>query len=382
VTSGKKPPPRSTPINEAGKAVLRLLRSVPIVREKVIPWLVREEIDQVPSAPAVATMRRELERVSRTSGPVLVGPWLSEVGFELLYWIPFLNWAVADFGLDPARLVAVSRGGVASWYAGLCDRYVDLFDLYGIDEYRAANEARWRDAGNQKQYEIGEADQLIAKRAADRLGIRVEATLHPSVMYRLLRFFWYEKAAVSLLQKHTRFQPLAKPLLPPDRWGLPARYTAVRFYFRPSFPETEANRELVETVVRRLAADRPVVLMNTGLRLDDHDDVEVGTGGGVYRIDHALTARDNLEVQTAIVAGAEAFVGTYGGLSYLGPYLGVPTVGLYSHAPELVAAHLDVTWRLCRTMESPLTVLSRDDVTLLSSILGPVGARASGTGVA
>ena len=28
----------------------------------------------------------------RKPGPILVGPWLSEVGFELLYWIPLLRW--------------------------------------------------------------------------------------------------------------------------------------------------------------------------------------------------------------------------------------------------------------------------------------------------
>ena len=111
-----KPVPRSTPINEMGKAVLRSLRAIPVVRNKVIPWLVREEIDQIPSAPILAAMRKELRLLSKVRGHVMVGPWLSEVGFELLYWIPFLRWAVPEFNLDPSRLIVVSRGGVAGWY--------------------------------------------------------------------------------------------------------------------------------------------------------------------------------------------------------------------------------------------------------------------------
>jgi hypothetical protein len=364
-----KPVPRSTPINEMGKAALRSLRAIPVVRQKVIPWLVREEIDQIPSAPILAAMRRELRLLSKVRGHVMVGPWLSEVGFELLYWIPFLRWAVPEFGLDPSRLIVVSRGGVAGWYAGVADKYADLFDLYTVDEYRHANETRWQAAGNQKQYESGAFDGEIADRVAKRHGVRIEATLHPYLMYRLLRFFWYEKAAVSLLLRHTRFEALAKPALPAGRYGLPAHYTAVRFYFRPSFPDTPENRALVSSLVSRLAEDRAVVLLNTGLRLDDHADAETGAERGVYRIDHALTASDNLGVQTAVIANADAFVGTYGGLSYLGPYLGVPTVGIYSHAPELVPAHLDVTWRLCHTMESPLTVLSGADISLLKTML-------------
>ena len=92
-------------------------------------------------------MRRELARLAKVPGPILVGPWLSEVGFELLYWVPFLKWAVAEFALDPSRLIAVSRGGVSSWYQGIADNYVDLFDLFSIDEYRGANEARWQISG-------------------------------------------------------------------------------------------------------------------------------------------------------------------------------------------------------------------------------------------
>src|SRR5262249_55933679 len=157
----------------------------------------------IPTAPILAAMRGELRRLSKTSGPLLVGPWLSEVGFELLYWVPFLRWAVDEFKLDPARLIAVSRGGVASWYQGIANDYCDLFDLYTVDEYRESNEARWRERGNQKQYDVGTIDKEIAERVAERRGVKLAGIVHPYLMYRLLRFYWYEKAAVSLLLRHT-----------------------------------------------------------------------------------------------------------------------------------------------------------------------------------
>ena len=47
---------------------------------------------------------------------IVVGPWLSEVGFELLYWIPFLNWVKTYRPFDPERMVVVSRGGAGIWY--------------------------------------------------------------------------------------------------------------------------------------------------------------------------------------------------------------------------------------------------------------------------
>ena len=41
--------------------------------------------------------------------PIVMGPWISEVGFELLYWIPFLNRIVEAYRLDKRRIyIAVS----------------------------------------------------------------------------------------------------------------------------------------------------------------------------------------------------------------------------------------------------------------------------------
>ena len=40
------------------------------------------------------SVRLDLWRAARGSAPIVVGPWLSEVGYEVLYWIPFLRWFV------------------------------------------------------------------------------------------------------------------------------------------------------------------------------------------------------------------------------------------------------------------------------------------------
>ena len=70
-----------------------------------------------------------------------------------------------------------------------------------------------------------------------------------------------------------------------------------------------------------------MVSLTTGLRLDDHDGDDM-RDAGVQLLPENLTPRENLAVQTALVAGAPAFVGTYGGFSYLAPFLGVPHDGL------------------------------------------------------
>ena len=77
-----------------------------------------------------------LARLAKGSGPVLVGPWAGEVGFELVYWIPFVRWALGHAGIDPARVTVLSRGGTASWYAGLGGDYAEVLDYTTPDEFR------------------------------------------------------------------------------------------------------------------------------------------------------------------------------------------------------------------------------------------------------
>ncbi len=56
---------------------------------------------------------------------IAFGPWEGDVALELLYWLPFVRWAREAYALDPARLIAVSHGDVAHWYADACATYVD-----------------------------------------------------------------------------------------------------------------------------------------------------------------------------------------------------------------------------------------------------------------
>lgn len=354
-----------------GLALLRGLRRIPVVRKRVIPSLLKQELDQIPSAPVVAAMNRDLVRIRKaTDKPIIVGPWLSEVGYELLYWIPFLNWVIGQNGLEGRRLIILSRGGAKPWYAHLNAEYVDVFDLYGVDEYRRRNEERWTEAGHQKQMEVSPMDLDLIERAKKQLKIHHAELLHPSMMYRLLRFYWFGKAGIGILTKHTDYRRFAPIEAPRSITDLPDAYVAVRFYFRPSFPDTPENRRFAADVIRAINREWPVVLLNTGLNLDDHEDLQVPGGHGIHRVDHLMTPERNLEVQTEIISRAKAFVGTYGGLAYLGPCYGVPSIGFYSEETELVPVHLDMGWRLGKTMATPLATVDARHADLLRMVLG------------
>jgi hypothetical protein len=276
---------------------------------------------------------RRMEAIVCHKRPVIVGPWTGEVGFELIYWIPFVRWVLRTYQIAADRLWVVSRGGTRAWYGDAGARYVDAFEFYSPDEFRAAT------AEAKKQRRVGAFDAELVDRvtAAHQLG-RPEL-LHPGLMYRLFMPFWKDLATIARVDKYAAYDRLAAaddPVLN----GLPSDYVAARFYFSECFPDTAANRAFVSSTIEGISRQTPVVLLNTPFAVDDHRDAE-SPGGRVHTVGAHMAAPRNLAVQTAVIARARAFVGTYGGYSYLAPFCGVPSLAFYSE-PTFKVHHLQV----------------------------------------
>ena len=115
----------------------------------------------------------------------------------------------------------------------------------------------------------------------------------------------------------------------------------MKFYANAALPDTAANRALIARVLADLTATTDVVLLNTGQRYDDHSDFAPTARERLHTVEHLMTPETNLEVQTRIISSAKAFVGTYGGFSYLAPFCGTNTVAFYSNPPRSDS----ITWR-------------------------------------
>ena len=285
-------------------------------------------------------VEREIEAVVSSGRTLVVGPWLSEVGYEALYWVPFLRWVKAAFRVDPSRVVAVSRGGVASWYHGIADRYVEIWDHIGPAEFAR----RTGERGAAKQLEVSTFDHEVVRVVERVVGGRV-AVLHPSLMYRLFSLFWSGQRAQSFLDAHTRFEAMTPPQVL-DAARLPREYVAVKFYAARSLPDTADVRRTLAWFVDSLAERTPIVLLDTGLVLDEHADYSFDPSGRVISVKPWMTPNNNLAVQTQIISGAQAFVGTCGSVAWLAPMLGVNTSAVYVD-PKWLHAHLGVMLRAC-----------------------------------
>jgi hypothetical protein len=277
-------------------------------------------------------VEREIRRVARAGVPIIVGPWVSEVGFEALYWIPFLQWLKEEFNLDPRQVVAVSRGGVASWYHEVASTYVEIFSILPPAEFAALNEARRSEReGSHKQLGRSRIDEVILAEVRRRHGLERAVVCHPSLMYSLFRQFWLGHRPLSFLEERARFRLRTCPPAY-DLSALPGEYVAVKLYTAASLPATPANREILAGIVRSLAEQVPVVLLDTGLAVDDHADYGFAAARRIVPLSSLMTPENNLGVQTEVISRARAFVGTCGSLAWLAPFLGVDTVALLSDA--------------------------------------------------
>ena len=309
-------------------------------------------------------IRRRIKRLAESTRPVLVGPWSGEVGFELLYWIPFVTWALREADVNPDRLVIVSRGGPVSWYAHLGGRYVDVLSSITPDEFRSRTEAQ------KKQREVGAFDREMLRQVIAAAGLQRPALLHPGLMYRLFRSFWNQESTVHRVDDYTRYERLHAASNPALSSRLPADYIAVRFYFSSSFPDTPDNRAFAESTVRALAASTHVVMLGPGFRVDDHRDFTPAISSRIHVVDDLMTPARNLEIQTAVIAGARAYVGTYGGYAYLAPFFNVPAIAFHSNRDGFHAYHLELADRVFRRMNTAsLVALDVRDAAVLRAAL-------------
>lgn len=284
-----------------------------------------------------------IARLARSDRSILVGPWSGEVGFELLYWIPFLHWIKTKHSLDPDRLLIVSRGGAASWYRHISTRYLDILSLVTVDELRAG-----LSADSRKQRNIRGFDRRLIRQVRQAEGLKRVDLLHPALMYDLFYPFWKDQVTAQRIEAYTSHQALeaiAAPQVP-----LPEEYVAVKFYFSDCFPDTPANRAFIAAILETLTATTHVVVLSTPFRLDEHRDYAF-RGDRVHSVERWMEPQRNLELQSAIISRAKAFVGTYGGFSYLAPLYGTRSLTFYSDA-TFFTQHLELAQRVFRSLKA------------------------------
>lgn len=323
----------------------------------------------------IERVRVQISRLAKQPHPVVAGPFTSEVGFEILYWIPMLRWAVKEFPELEERLIVVSRGGTHDWLSGMNVRYVDI-----LEHFRPSDFARHR-ALSEKQREVGEFERQVCQAVKAQFGHPEVAMLHPSLLfdsyYRFLKVnqLAYPKAVRRATDGiveglAARYTPITPPAQSDELAALlPEEYVAIRFYTSSSFADDAATRRFTSAVIRSVSQRHRVVLLSGNFGLDEHEDAWEELPDDIIRVNHLMRPENNLAIQTQVVGHAKAFIGTYGGYSYLAPFMGVPSLSFSMNRARTLPWHYELAERVFDAREyGAFVALRPTDLSLIGLV--------------
>jgi len=310
-----------------------------------------------------------VRRLNLDDAPILAGPWYSELGFEVMYWTPFLAMLASKVTGFTERTTVLTRGGAGCLYDGIVTRSADLYQIRSVTEVRRAVLKQQRRTKILKQVEETRWDHEVLTEAAIRLNLgRRYHTLHPSWMYWACDPFWSEVAGLHYLMQCCKFQVIPTPALPEGRYSLPTRFVAAKWYARHTFPYPDPDvSTFVRTTTATVAAQAPVVMLDTPDAFDDHYDIFV-VGQNVTHFGADSKAHENVLRQAQAIGAATGLVGTYGGVAQLALRMGKPAVSFYHTWGGTAHAHLALNSWLSKQQQTPFLVGSLVDHHLWSQV--------------
>jgi len=289
---------------------------------------------QQPRTPADATIigssmslrvvRTALEEIRNGTAPVFVGPWNDSTENELLYWIPFVRWASAAYGIPPERLIVIANGSPTEWYASLGQRSMDVQSLFSAGEsaYWKRRTVPQREQ-DYKQAVMSPFDSEIVARAARAFELSDFDVLHPSMLFRV-RSRLQKDRALERMQEVLRHEPFDRSkCVALD--GLPRSYVAMSVAFTEALPDTDENRQFLSSLLEQVSTESDVVVV----------DCPLPAAGALPRSGRVHLLQDvyphaNAAVQTAALARAKAFVGGHGGAAVVAAFCGTPALTYHS----------------------------------------------------
>ena len=190
--AGERPGARSRPCVRLGA---RGVRAVPGIGDAIMDRVRPRQAAVETGALDILHLQRTVARLRRTVPADHRRTVSRRAGVRASLLDPLPALAAAEAVVDPGQVVAVSRGGVDSWYRGLCGRYVDASTLAGVPEVlRADAKSLARQPGSAKLTPAN-VDATVVQRVTRLAAPSQAARRHPAEMQRLFRHVWMGAAA-------------------------------------------------------------------------------------------------------------------------------------------------------------------------------------------
>lgn len=302
------------------------------------------------------------EILSKSKGKrIIIGPWLAEVGYEVLYWSPFINYLIQNKIIVPEKSIVLTRGSAHVWYPKEIKKRIEMFEFISPEEFKKINKDRIQETSSEKHIKFTQSELNLIKKCVKDYDELTDYILHPSIMYNFLSSWIKSGEGKKFLDRTLAPRKHAELVTNKLLDDLPENYDVIRFYSRDSMPNNKLNREFALDLIFNLIKKRPVIVLNSSFNFDNHDDFPVSLRQNIITIDHLMTPQNNLALQSAVIAKANCYYGTYGGLSYVPIFYGVPVVSFYSNKKGLNTVHQGLANNIAMEFEVSFSVFKVDD---------------------
>ena len=277
----------------------------------------------------------EIEKLIDNYDNLIIGPWFSELGFELLYWIPYINKLYTDKIFANKNVATISRGGVEEFYSFLPGKHFNLLEHYSQVDWSKITSSIWRDLGGLKQSMLvnQEIDMLVNLKSELNFDQDSKTLiLHPSLMFSLFRPFWRNKSwSADIISEQLNFPSFMRHKT--ENFG------AVKIYSRPSLSISVASAKKIKEFLEN--ENIKLKIISSDSYKDDHEVLALDN------IENSILVpvdeyENNLKIQLDVIKKSSVSYTTYGGLSYYALYLGKTSFGFYSDSSKFDEQHIKV----------------------------------------
>lgn len=300
---------------------------------------------------------KELCNEMKQYDKIIIGPWFSELGFELLYLIPYLNY-LTQIDEQLVNLTIVSRGGEIPLYQSLNWDYINSLAHYSEDEWDSLLSENWKIVGGLKQSKFTHIDGEILNKVIteNNLNNGRLVVVHPSIFFGIFSPFWRQDFHVKSIIPVLNFPKIAS--VEPEN-----KRIFMKFYSRPSLADTVQTKLKIQTILKTLI-DYQIDFCTRQAYKDDHELIKVDCSkfNNVKEF-QANNFRENLRIQLELMVKCSTAMVTYGGLSYFPLFYGHRVIAFYDNKTQYSQKHLQLAQHLALYNNASFTMM---DINLIS----------------
>lgn len=298
----------------------------------------------------VANLRFKIIYINKFSkkNTVIFGPYLGEVGFEVLYWAPFVNYMKR---LITKKVIVISRGGILDLYdLDDDDLYIDFFTKYSPNDLVNLQNERIKVCGNQKQNFFSDSEKMVLDSFFQPLNDFY--LIHPGVMFKLFSIYYLRTLKISRILPYLKYKKFNKKQK--------SSAIAIKVY---KHNDLNSDNDLITltSILGGLSKKKfEIISLESSHTYDEHQDLKF-----TFNLSKPLNdtkPQDNLAAQVTILLKTKILICANGGIAYLGIMCGNRVYAMNINQRKVNTKHTDLARYLASEVDTVYDVCTVNEI--------------------